>query len=88
MRIELFFQFPLEQVTEVKVLGQRLSNFQIDKFETVAESICFLSFQVPIKWLLLFRYFSLLMSLYILFCSFRPKSPKNADNESCLIENP
>ena len=77
MRMELFFQFPLEQVTEVIVLGERLSNFQIDKFETVAENVCFLSFQVPIKMLLLFWYFSLIMSLYNLFCFFRSKSPRS-----------
>ena len=39
LRLELFFQFPLEQVTEVIVLGERLSNIQIDKFGTVAKSV-------------------------------------------------
>ena len=39
LRLEMFFQFPLEQVTEVIVLGERLSNVQIDKFGTVAKSI-------------------------------------------------
>ena len=29
LRLEMFFQFPLEQVTEVIVLGERLSNVQI-----------------------------------------------------------
>ena len=37
LRLELFFEFPLEQVTEVIVLGERLSNIQIDKFGTVAK---------------------------------------------------
>ena len=46
----MFFQFPLEQVTEVIVLGERVSNIQIDKFGTVAKNVLFfLSFQVPIK---------------------------------------
>ena len=39
LRLEMFFQFPLEQVTEVIVLGERLSNIQIDKFGTVAENV-------------------------------------------------
>ena len=36
LRLEMFFQFPLVLVTDVIVLGERLSNIQIDKFETVA----------------------------------------------------
>ena len=52
LRLEMFFQFPLEQVTEVIVLGERLSNFQIDNFGTFAKKgLVFLSFQVPIKLL-------------------------------------
>ena len=39
LRLEMFFQFPLEQVTEVIVLGERLSNVQIDKFGTVAKNV-------------------------------------------------
>ena len=39
LRLEMFFQFPLEQVTEVIVLGERLSNIQIDKFGTVAKNV-------------------------------------------------
>ena len=39
LRYELFFQFPLEQVTEVIVLGERLSNVRNDKFGTVAENV-------------------------------------------------
>ena len=41
LRLEMFFQFPLEQVTEVIVLGERLSNIQIDKFGTVAKNVEF-----------------------------------------------
>ena len=37
LRLEIFFQFPLEQVTEVIVLGERLSNNQIDKIGTIAK---------------------------------------------------
>ena len=39
LRLEMFFQFPLEQVTEMIVLGERLSNIQIDKFGTVAKNV-------------------------------------------------
>ena len=39
LRLEMFFQFPLEQVTEVIVLGERLSNIQIDQFGTVAKNV-------------------------------------------------
>ena len=39
LRLEKIFQFPLEQVTEVIALGQRLSNIQIDKFGTVAKNV-------------------------------------------------
>ena len=38
LRLEMFFQFPLEQVTEVIVLGERLSNAQIHKFGTIAKN--------------------------------------------------
>ena len=41
LRLEMYLQFPLEQVTEVRVVGERLSNIQIDKFGTVAKSIYF-----------------------------------------------
>ena len=48
LRLETFFQFPLEQVMEVIVLGERLSNIQTEKFGTVAwkkfnffELLCF-----------------------------------------------
>ena len=42
LRLEMFFQFPLEQVTEVMVRGERLSNVQINKFGTVAKNGYFL----------------------------------------------
>ena len=41
LRLEMFFQFPLEQVTEVIVLGERLSDVQIDNFGTVAKNVYF-----------------------------------------------
>ena len=40
-RLEMFFQFPLQQVTDVIVLRERLSNVQTDKFGTVAKNIDF-----------------------------------------------
>ena len=39
LRLEMFFRFPLEQVTEVIVLRERLSIIQIDKFGTVAKNV-------------------------------------------------
>ena len=46
----MFFQFPLEQVTEVIVTAERIPNNQIGKFGTLAENkFFFLNFQVPIK---------------------------------------
>ena len=45
LRSEMFFQFPLVQVTEVIVLGEKLSNVQIEKLETVDKKcLIFLSF--------------------------------------------
>ena len=41
LRLEMFFQFPLEQVTEKIVLGERLSNIQIVKFGTVLKMFNF-----------------------------------------------
>ena len=38
-RLEMLFQFPLEQVTEMIVLGERLQNIQIDKFGTIAKNV-------------------------------------------------
>ena len=49
LRLEMFFQFPLEQVTEVIVLGERLSNVQIDKFRTVAKIFSFFQFSGSYK---------------------------------------
>ena len=39
LRLEMFFQFLLEQVTEVTFLGEKLSNIQIDKLGTVAKNV-------------------------------------------------
>ena len=39
LRLEMFFQFPLEQITEVIVLGERLSNIESDNFGTVAKNV-------------------------------------------------
>ena len=39
LRLEMFFQFPLEQVTEMIVLGEKTSNVQNIKFRTVAKIV-------------------------------------------------
>ena len=73
LRLEMFIQFPLEQVTDVIVLGERLSNFQTDEFGTVAKN---LSFQVPIKMFQnLELFFVIVFAMPILFF-LRPKSPE------------
>ena len=46
-RLDVFCQFRLVQVTEVLVLGERLSNIQIDKFGKVAKNVPIK--KVPIK---------------------------------------
>ena len=39
MRLELNFTFPLEQVTELIVLGKRMSSVAVDKFGVVGKNI-------------------------------------------------
>ncbi len=39
LRLELNFTFPLEHVTELIVLGQRISSFAVDKFGVVGKII-------------------------------------------------
>ena len=57
-----FFQFPLQQVTEVIILGERLSNNQIDKFGTAAEqSLIYTLFKVC------FRIFSVVLLILPVF---------------------
>ena len=47
LTLEMFFQFPFEQVMEVIVLGERLKKIHFNKFVTVAKIIFFLEFLVP-----------------------------------------
>ena len=49
LRLEKFFQFLLEQLREVIVLGITLLVLQVNKFGTVTELFNFSIFQVPIK---------------------------------------
>ena len=39
IRLELFFEYPLENVTEIIVLGERISTVKIDKFGTVGKNV-------------------------------------------------
>ena len=39
LRLELNFTFPLEHVTELIVLGERMSSVAVDKFSVVAKNI-------------------------------------------------
>ena len=51
MRNVFFFQFPLEQKTEVIIFGKRASNVQFDKFGTVAKIFRFFGFSGSCKML-------------------------------------
>ena len=62
----MFFQFPLEEVTEVIVLEEILSNIQIDKIRAVAKTVYFFEFSSSYKNNVFFGYFSSLSSLYYL----------------------
>ena len=39
LKLELNFTFPLEQVTELIVLGERMSSVAVDKFGVVGKNI-------------------------------------------------
>ena len=39
LRLELNFTFPLEHVTEIIVLGERMSSVAVDKFGVVGKNI-------------------------------------------------
>ena len=40
LRLELYFNSPLEKVTEVVVLGGRMSSVAVDKFGVVGKNLC------------------------------------------------
>ena len=44
LRLEMFLQFSLEEVTEVIVLGEKLSNIQIAKWEQLLKMFSFFEF--------------------------------------------
>ena len=39
LRLELYFTFPLEHVTELILLGERMSSVAVDKFSVVGKNI-------------------------------------------------
>ena len=55
---------------EVIVLGERLSNVQIDNSEQSLKKFSFFEFSLSYKNAVIFWDFSLLLSLYQLFCFF------------------
>ena len=86
----MFFQYPLEQVTEVIALGERISNVQIDIFGTIAKNVCFLggfsgSYKNIVTFLGLFIVFVSVLSILFFF---RPKYPEKVVKNCCSIENP
>ena len=80
LSLQMFFQFPLEQVTELVVLREGLLNVQIDNFRTVARMFSFFEFSGSYQ-----NVVTLFMFLYYLLF-FRPKSPEKVDNECCLMK--
>ena len=67
--LEMLFQFCcVEQITEVIVLGERLSNIQKDKFGTVAMNVYFFELVGSYKNIVTFWDFPSFSSLYYLFC--------------------
>ena len=91
LRLEMFFQFPLEQVTEVTFFPweKDYRMFKLTNSEHSLKMFSFFEFSGSYKNIVAFlRLFIVIVSvLYILFF-FRPKSPEKAANECCLIENP
>ena len=64
----MFFQFPLEQVTEVIVLGERLSNFHLTILEHSLKMFSFFefsgSFKIIVAFLGLFHVIVSVLSIY------------------------
>ena len=88
LRLEMFFQFPLEQVTEVIVLRKRLSIIQIDKFGTAAKNVYFFEFSGYYKIIVTFLgLFFVIISVQSILSFFRPKAPENIEKDCCLLEN-
>ena len=89
LRLKMFFKFPLEQVMEVIILGERISNIQIDKSGTVTKMFSFFEFSCSFKNVVNFlRLFLVFVSVLSILFFFRPKYPDKADDECWLIENP
>ena len=92
LRLERFFQFPLDKITAVTVSGEILSNMKLTISEhSVKIFLIFLSFHIPMKNLQLFGgLFIVIVSVLLLsvLFFFRPDYPEKADKECSLIENP
>ena len=66
LKLEKRFFCPFEQVTKDIVLGERLSNFQIDKFGTIAKFFSFfefLSFYKKLQFLGVFIVIAFVLSI-------------------------
>ena len=74
----MVFQFPLEQVTEVIVLGKRLSNNQVGNFGTfIKKFLYFFNFSGFYKNVVLFlRLFIVIVSVLSFIIFFRAKTPE------------
>ena len=64
----MFFLFPLEQVTEVIISGEILSNNQFDKLGTVAKNYSFFEFSGSYKNFVTFLgFFIVIVSVLSIF---------------------
>ena len=89
LRLEMFIQFPLEQVTEVIDLGKNYQMFKLTNSEQSLKMFSFFEFSGSYENIVDFLgLFLVIVSVLYILIFFRPKSPENAANECCLIENP
>ena len=89
LRLELFFQFPLEQVTEMIVFGERLSNIQKINSEQSLKSFNLFEFSGSYqKIVTFFGLFFVIVSVLSILFFFRPNAPEKIEKECFLVKNP
>ena len=77
LRLEMFFQFPSEQVTKLIVSGERLTMFLLTKLEQSLKTFNFLEFSDSFKNIVRFlRLFIVVVSLLFILFFFRPDPPE------------
>ena len=77
LRLEMFFQFSLEPVTEVIILRERTANVHNNNLRTIATNIYFFEFSGSYKTIVAFYgLFFVFVSVISILCFFRPKFPE------------